>query len=68
MYPELIHQLVLERTARFQRDADQYRQAREGHISPPERVWTSIELRLSACRKELERLTRHRRAAGPSTE
>jgi MFS family permease len=29
MYPELIHQMVLERTARFQRDADRYRQARQ---------------------------------------
>ena len=36
MYPELIHQMVLERTARFQRDADRYRQAREAHIRPPQ--------------------------------
>ena len=68
MYPELIHQMVLERTARFQRDADRYRRAREAHIPPPQPVWTAIELRLSACREELERLARHRGAAGRSTE
>jgi MFS family permease len=32
MDPELIHQMVLERMARFQRDADQYRRARQAHI------------------------------------
>jgi MFS family permease len=31
MYPELIHQMVRERTARLQRDADRYRLAREAH-------------------------------------
>ena len=68
MYPELIHQIVLERTARFQRDADRYRQAREAHIRPPQPVRTAIELRLSACREELERLARRRGATGHSTE
>src|ERR1700751_1394685 len=34
MYPELIHQMVLERRARFQRDADRYRSAREAHPAP----------------------------------
>jgi hypothetical protein len=68
LYPELMHQMVLERTARFQRDADRYRQAREAHIPPPQPVRTAIELRLSACRKELERLARRRRAVGRSTE
>ena len=68
MYFELIHQMVLERTARFQRDADRYRRAREAHIRPPQRVRTAIELRLSACREELERLARRRGAAGRSTE
>ena len=46
MYPELIHQMVLERTARFQRDADRYRQAREAHI-PSRPVRTAIERRLA---------------------
>jgi hypothetical protein len=70
MYPELIHQMVLERTARFQRDADRYRrvrEAREAHIRPPQPVRTAIELRLRACREELERLARRRGAAGRST-
>jgi len=68
MYPELIHQIVLERTARFQRDADRYRQAREARIPPPRPARTAIELRLSACRQELERLARRRGAVGRSTE
>ena len=68
MHPELIHQIVLERTARFRRDADQYRQAREADIRPSHRVRTVIELRLSACRKELERLARRRGAAGRSAQ
>ena len=68
MYPELTHRMVLERTARFQRDADQYRQAREAHIRPPQPVRTAIELRLSACRQGLERLVRRHGAVGRSTE
>jgi hypothetical protein len=68
MHPELNHQMVLERTARFQRDADRYRQAREAHIRPPRPVRTAIELRLSAWREELECLARRRGAAGRSTE
>ena len=68
MYPELIHQMVLERTARFQRDADRYRQAGEAQILQPQPVRTAIKLRLSACREELERLARRRRAVGRATE
>jgi hypothetical protein len=68
MYPELNHQIVLDRTARFQRDADRYRQAREAGIRPPQPVRTAIELWLSACREELECLARRRGAAGRSTE
>jgi hypothetical protein len=68
MHPELIQQMVLERTARLQRDADRYRQAREAHIRPPQPVRTAINLRLSACREELERLARRRGAAARSTE
>ena len=67
MYPELIHQMVLERTARFQRDADRHRRAREAHISPSQPERTALALRLSACREELERLARRRGAAGRST-
>jgi hypothetical protein len=68
MHPELIHQIVLERTARFQRDADRYRRAREAYIRPPQPVRTAIELRLSACREQLECLARRRGAAGRSTK
>jgi hypothetical protein len=68
MYPELIHQMVLERTARFQRDAERYRRAREAHVPPPRPVRTAIELRLSACREELERLSHRRGAASRPTE
>ena len=68
MNPELIHQMVLERTARFQRDAVRYRQAREAHVPRPRPVRTTIELRLSACREELERLARRHRAAGRPAE
>jgi hypothetical protein len=68
MYPELIHQMVLDRTARYQRDAERYRQAREIRIRPPQPVRTAIELRLIACREELERLARRRGAAGRFTE
>jgi hypothetical protein len=68
MYPDLIHQMLLERTARFQRDADRYRQAREARIPPGQPVRTAIELLLSACRQELERLARRRGAVGRSTE
>ena len=68
MHPELIHHMVLERTARFQRDADRYRQAREARIPAPQPVRTAIALWLSACRQELERLARRRGAVGRSTE
>ena len=64
MYPELIHQMVLERTARFQREADRYRRAREAHVPIPTPVRTAIELRLVACHEELERLVRPPGAAG----
>ena len=68
MHPELIHQMVLERRARLQRDADRYGQARDAHIPPAQPVRTAIELWLSACREELERLARRRGAIGRSTE
>jgi hypothetical protein len=68
MHPEVIHQMVLERMARFQRDADRYRQAREVHIRPSRPVRTAIGLRLSACREELEHLARRRGAAGGPAE
>jgi hypothetical protein len=56
MHPELTHQFALDRMAGFQRDAARYRRAREGYARPPQPVRAAIELRLSACRDELERL------------
>jgi hypothetical protein len=67
VYNELTHLMALERTARFQRDADRSRQARAANIRPPQPVRTAIELRLSACREKLERLARRRGAAGRAT-
>jgi hypothetical protein len=56
MHPELLRQIAMARTAGFQRDALRYRRARKGYSRPPHTVRTAIELRLSACREELERL------------
>ena len=53
MHPELIQQMALERIARFQRDADRYRQARKAPIRPPQPVRTAIKLRLTAYREHL---------------
>jgi hypothetical protein len=56
MHPELTHQMVLHKMAGFERDARRYRRAREATARPPQPVRTAIQLRLSACREELERL------------
>jgi hypothetical protein len=66
MHPEFLHQIALDRTAAFQRDAENYRRAREASRRPSQPVRAAIELRLSACRDELERLAAlsERRLAG----
>lgn len=56
MHPELTHQIVLDKIAGFQRDARRYRRAREASSRPPQAVRTAIQLRLTACRDELDRL------------
>ena len=56
MHSELSHQFALDRMAGFRRDAERYRRAREASVRPPQPVRTAIQLRLSACRDELERL------------
>ena len=56
MHPELTHQIVLDKMAGFQRDARRYRRVREASSRPPQPVRTAIQLRLSACREEIERL------------
>jgi hypothetical protein len=56
MHPELSRQIALDRIAGFRRDAARYRRARAASLHPPQPVRTAIQLRLSACRDELERL------------
>jgi len=56
MHPELMHQVALARIGDRRRDAVRYRRARQASVRPPQNVRTAIELRLSACREELERL------------
>jgi hypothetical protein len=46
----------LDKIDGFRRDAAQHRLAREATRRPTQTVRTAIELRLSACREELERL------------
>jgi hypothetical protein len=46
----------LDRTDGYRRDAAQYRLGREASRRSSNTVRTAIELRLSACREELERL------------
>ena len=56
MHPEFMHQIALDRAATLQRDAAKYRRAREASRRPAQSARAAIELRLSACRAELERL------------
>src|SRR4051794_41806753 len=56
MHPELMRQVAMSRMADFNRSADRYRRARQASIYPAQPVRTAIQLRLSACREELERL------------
>jgi hypothetical protein len=56
MHPELLRQVAIARIADFQRDAARYRRARAASAHPPQPVRTAIQLRLCACRDELERL------------
>ena len=56
MHPELMRQVAIARMADRRRDAVRYRRARQASARPPQAVRAAIELRLSACREELERL------------
>ncbi len=56
MHPELMRQVALARMADFERDAVRARRARAASARSLRPVKTAIELRLSACREELERL------------
>ena len=56
MHPLLNFYMGLERVDGFRRDAAQQRLVREASVRRPQPMRTAIELRLSACREELERL------------
>jgi len=56
MHPEISRMIAFDRMAEFQRSAVRFRRAHEAFVQPPPAVRTAIQLRLSACREELERL------------
>jgi hypothetical protein len=56
MHPDVMLQIAHDRAADFQRNAANYRRTREASHRPIQPVRAAIELRLSACRDELERL------------
>jgi hypothetical protein len=56
MHPELSLMMANDRIAGLQRDARRYRRARASSARAPQPVRTAIQLRLAACREELERL------------
>jgi hypothetical protein len=56
MFPQVTYEFAKEQIASRHRDAARYRRAREAAIHPPQPVRAAIQLRLSACRDELERL------------
>lgn len=56
MHPMLSFYMGLDKMDGFRREAAQHRLAREAARRPTQTVRTAIELRLSACREELERL------------
>jgi hypothetical protein len=56
MHPELMRQVALARMADFRDEATRYRRARAATARPAQPVRTAVQLRLSACRDELERL------------
>jgi hypothetical protein len=65
LHPYFTYQMALQRVASLQQEAESFRRAREAKnyrrarataAHPPQPVRTAIQLRLSACRDELERL------------
>ncbi len=56
MHPQISQRFILDRMAGFRRDAERSRLGRAASLQAPRPVRTAIELRLSACREELERL------------
>ena len=63
MHPELTLPVrTRPQMTALRRDARRYRRARAASVAPPQPVRTAIQLRLSACREELERLAPAERA------
>ena len=56
MHPELSRFVASERMADLQREAARFRRARAASAHPAQPVRTAIQLRVCACRAELERL------------
>jgi hypothetical protein len=56
MHPELMNSIANDHIAALRRDAANHRRARAVSLRPPRPVRAAIELRISACRDELERL------------
>lgn len=56
MHPALTQQMALEHIALMRRDAVRHRRTREAKASSVRPIRAAIELRISACRDELERL------------
>ncbi|MGH3007893.1 MAG: hypothetical protein ACRDLM_00590 [Gaiellaceae bacterium] len=56
MHPQLTHQYALDHMASLRKDAARYRRTRAVSAQTPQVVRAAIQLRLSACRDELERL------------
>ena len=56
MHPLLNFYVGLDRIDGFRRDAEKHRQAKAASVQERRSVRTAIELRVSACREELERL------------
>lgn len=56
MHPFLSFYIGLDRMTSLHRQAAQYRRARAAAAHAPQPVRAAIQLRLSACREELERL------------
>jgi hypothetical protein len=56
MHPAIHQQIALDRIDSLHREAARYRFARAAAVRTPQPVRDAIQLRLSACREELERL------------
>lgn len=56
MHPAIHQQLALDHILSLRREAEAHRLAREASRRRPQPVRTAVQLRLSACRDELEKL------------